>query len=273
MKKIVTFGNCQADGLARFLRYGLPESRYSVEFYSNNARTGNMKRTNAILRAIRDADIVVFQPLSDRHEGLSAASVLDAARGTTVSFAYLFNSGITALVHVITAGRRFYGTVIGEDLVLKLLEQGWDPEDIIAAFKRGELDFDLPARFRACMRELRRREQRTDVALADHIEESFRSRRQFLTHNHPSTDLFVEVCDQIATRTALPLRIRALRRLENENFARLPARNRCPLSPYDVEALGYEFGPDPRWERHYDGLIRRIAAAHRADREAATRDA
>jgi hypothetical protein len=269
VKRIVTFGNCQADALASFLRRALPATSYSVTFYSNNARTGDLRPGQEILGAVREADLVVFQPLDNSHDVLSEAGIRATVRtaDAAVSFCYLFNSGICSLVHAPYAPPHSYGMIFGEETIIGRLEQGASVEAIFDEYVEGSLDFGLPERFERCLVELERREQSTAIVLAGHIRRNYRHRRQFLTHSHPTTNLLVALCEQLRALTGLPIDLAALRRIEDENAAGLPLEP-APVSPYDASILGYEFGHDPDWIERGVGLIRLIAADHARPRTA-----
>lgn len=263
LKRIVAFGNCQADALASFLRRALPATRYSVSFYSNNSRTGNLRPEQEILGVVREADLLVFQPLDDQHGALSEARIRATVRSAdaAVSFPYLFNSGICSLAHAPQALNHSYGFVFGEETIIGRLEQEASVRRIIDEYVEGLLDFSLRERFESCLVELERREKSTAIVLSGHIRRNYRHRRQFLTHNHPTTDLLVELCEQVRALTDLPIDLGALRRIEGENAAGLPFEE-APVSPHDAAILGYEFGHDPDWIERGADLIRQVAAGH-----------
>ena len=279
MTRIVTFGNCQAEALASLLRLALPASRYSLSFYSNNEYTGDRRPEQEILAAVREADLLVFQPLDERHGALSEASIRGTVRhaDSAVSFPYAFNSGISSLsAHRLSRTwdvgpqhpQHARGITFGEDTIIGRLDQGASVETIFDEYVEGSLDFGLLERFERCMVELERREQSMAIVLSGHIRENYRRKRQFLIHNHPTTDLLVEICEQLRALTDLPIDLPALRRIEDENAARLPGeRLASPISSHDASILGYEFGNDPDWVERGGGLILRVAAAYARDRK------
>jgi hypothetical protein len=263
LTRIVTFGNCQADALASLLRRVLSATSYSVSFYSNHPRTGDLRPEQEILGAVREADLLVFQPLDDQHGVLSEAWIRATVRSAdaAISFPYLFNSGICGLVHAPNAPQHSYGMIFGEETIIGRLEQGASVGAVIDEYIEGSLDFGLPDRFERCLVELERREKSTAIALSGHIRRNYRRRRQFLTHNHPTTDLLVELCEQLRAVTDLPIDQGALRRIEGENAAGLPLEE-TPVSPHDASIMGYEFGHDPDWMERGAGLILKVAAGH-----------
>jgi len=270
--RIVTFGNCQAEALASLLKRALPATRYSLSFYSNNDRTGDLRPEEEILGAVRAADLLVFQPLDERHGALSEASIRGTVRNadSAVSFPYVFNSGISSLGAVRLQRDWEPGLPIafGEETIIGRLEQGASVEAILDEYVQGSLDFGLLERFETCLVELERREKNTAIVISGHIRQNYRRKRQFLTHNHPTTDLLVELCEQLRTLTDLPIDLATLRRIKDENAARLPGgRLQCPISPHDASILGYQFGNDPDWVERGGGLILRVAARYARDGE------
>ena len=283
LMRIVTFGNCQAEAVASLLRRALPATRYSLDFYSNNDRTGDLRPELEILGAVREADLVVFQPLDESHGALSEASIRATVRNadSAVSIPYVFNSGISSLSairleravewvgHAPQSRQYPLGIAFGEETIIGRLEQGASVETILDEYVEGSLDFGLLERFESCLVELERREKSTAIALSGHIRQNYRRKRQFLIYNHPTTDLLVELCEQLRAITDLPIDLAALRRIEDENAAGLPGgRLHSPISPHDASILGYEFGHDPDWVERGGGLILRVAAAYARDREA-----
>jgi hypothetical protein len=105
------------------------------------------------------------------------------------------------------------------------------------------------------MTELRSREARTDVRVADSIVADFRETQQFLAHNHPTAALLTEVCAQVGELTDLPIDLDAIRRSGNEP---LRGQQRAPISPHDARALGYRFPPTANWPALGRALIHLI---------------
>lgn len=265
MTRIVAFGNCQAEGLQRVLRIGLPGDD-EVSYYSNNPRTGNMVEPETLLDAVRQADLIVFQPLRREYGALSEDSIREASRqtGAALAFPYIFNSGMAGLCWAPKARRRPTGRVFGEEAIVDLLRDGRSVDDVVEAYVGGEIDFELRRRFDRSLKVMRRRESSTEIKLCDYVERNYQTRKQFIGHNHPTTDLLVEVCRQIHSHTDLPIDMDALHGIEDENEAGL-STGRAPISPHDATALGYEFQPDEEWEQVGAGLIRRIADDFEAD--------
>jgi hypothetical protein len=263
MQSIVTYGNCQARGLAKLLRMCLPESEYSVEFISNNPRTGPMKSVGEIMSTIGRCNVLIYQPLRREHGKLSEDHIRQSVIGqgtTTVSLPYIFNSGMYSLTHAALASGCEYGRIYGEESVIPLVEKQ-TLGSVLRLYRDGQIDFGLPTRFSACIDELRRREQTTDIKLVDYIVGNYRQAKLFLTHNHPATSLFLWILLQIRDVTGLPL---SLERIDakDENLADLPLPYGSPISPYDKAVHGFEFDYRPDWLQRGRYLIALIARHH-----------
>ena len=255
--RIVVFGNCQASAIARMLGNGLPSSGYQVEALSNNARTGGMKSEDEIITTLKQADILIFQPLGENYGRLSAEWI---RRNVThadllITYPYMFNSGMYSFSHAPKARDHDYGLIYGEEIIFDLLKKQ-DLSSILKNYEQGRIDFRLEKRFQQCISGLREREGSTDIKLADFILENYKSEKLFVTHNHPATKLLLEVCSQIKKASGLPLSLSWID-MENDNIGRLPEPN-TPISPYDVEVHGYAFDFHENWFEKGKQLIELI---------------
>jgi hypothetical protein len=268
LKEIVAFGNCQARAFTDLLPMAVPDGDYKVSYYSNNQRTGGMVESEEILSAVGHADVLVFQPLRKEWGALSEDNIKEAAGRAEVAlrFPYIFNSGISGVCCAPQAKVRAkaYGVIFGEKQVVDVLRAGATADDAVDAYVSGEIDFELRQRFDRCMTEMRRRESTTELKLADYVEQNYQKKKQYLSHNHPTTDLVVEMCDQVRRLAGLPVDMDKLRAIDDPNVVGLHP-GRAPVSPYDAEVLGYEFGPDDDWEPRGTELVRRIAEEFEAN--------
>ena len=87
-----------------------------------------------------------------------------------------------------------------------------------------------------------RREETTDLALTPYILEHYQRERLFLTHNHPTTFLLIEVCTQLRDVAGLPIDVDRLRASERKNVADLAYDSvDCRISPHDLKELECTF--------------------------------
>jgi hypothetical protein len=277
MTTIATFGNCQARGIASLLEILLPGSFERPIFLSNNDRTGRMKSPDEILSTLSAADLAIFQPLRRDHGPLSEANVRAALDDsvTLLAFPYIFNNGVAGFCYAHNArSKRSYGKIFGEKAVIERLEAGATGEALVGEYLQGELDLHVLERFDECMQRMAERERTNEITLSDFILDRYRDTRLFLMHNHPTTALYAEILRQLRELASLPIDVDSLisRARDEDNVAgHSYESDSLPISPRDVEDLGYTFAPDPRWAEIGPTLIRVIADEWERNRSERTR--
>ena len=174
--KIVTFGNCQGGQFHNILAQLLPKDDFELRYFSNNIRTGGVKSSDEILNAIKNCDILLYQPLGDNHNELSSKNLEMICEGKKVSFPYIFNSGIYSLCHApFVKKHESYGFIYGEEAIIKLLNAGVDIKGIIHRYKNGEINFNLESRYYNCLNEMKSREVMMDIKISDFIKNNSQS--------------------------------------------------------------------------------------------------
>lgn len=244
MKKIVCLGNCQFGQLHYLLSNLLSRNEYETSYFSNNARSGNLQEIRLILKAIREADFLIYQPLGRDHGELSQKNIQQGVKSTCrcIAMEYAFNSGVYSLCHAPFRTDHGYGRIFGEECVLELAREKTG-DAILEDYKNGVIDFKLHARFDECALQMEEREARSraDILLADFIRNNYRHEKLFHTHNHPTNALFAEILRQLIRLTSLPVRLSGLKKLKELDVIR------SPVSPYDVTVHGYAFGSSSDW--------------------------
>ncbi|MEM1167590.1 MAG: WcbI family polysaccharide biosynthesis putative acetyltransferase [Cyanobacteria bacterium P01_H01_bin.35] len=258
-KNIIIFGNCQAGQIKRTMKKLLPDTQFNIEYYSNNSRTEIMKSSSEILSAIGYADIFIYQPLGEKYKELSEKNLLnnivkDSCK--SLSFTYIFNSGVYSLCHAPFSGKNSYGTVYGEEEIIKLINNFNSKNEILQKYKHGEIDFRLIKRFEQCLGEMKRRELFTTIKLSEFIVEHYRHQKLFISHNHPSNIIFYEILRQIQNTVDIPFNLEEIREISE-----LPETN-SPISPYDVTIHDYRFKCHENWYLKGKELIDKIMASH-----------
>jgi hypothetical protein len=258
MKYITICGNCQAEALAKLIKIGLSEVDWQVEYFSNNNRLCNMKSVQEIIQGIKRSDIFIYQPLGESHGELSENNIRQIVKQETdmISFTYIFNSGMYSMGHAPMVQKHSYGIVYGEEIIVELLKQ-YDVHTIIDFYRKGLINFDLINRFQTCMAEMKRREEKTDIKLSGFIQDNYQKSKLLITHNHPTTRLFIEICCQVKRLTRLPFSSDCFD-IEKENIANLPEPT-TPISPYDVKTHGYRFAHHEDWVTEGTNLIKLIS--------------
>jgi len=265
MKKIVLFGNCQSEQLFRLFSLLLPQSEFEIKNFSNNTRTGNLLPSEEILSAIRGCDVLIYQPLSKNHGDLSEDNLLKIIRSncTKISFPYIFNSGVYSLCHAPRSTTHGYGMIYGEEVIIDLVKAGKNREEIIEDYKNGVIDFDLKTRFRESIAEMAKREAQLDIKLTDFIEKNYQKQKNFITHNHPSNLLLLEIIRQVTVIAQLPI--------EENSFPKIIfpdlIETNCPISPYDIMIHGYKFNQHQNWKKKGAKLINLIIDSYYYEQE------
>lgn len=249
MKKVVFFGNCQAGQLNKLMFKLIDSENFNFQYYPNNARTGGQKSLEETLSGIREADYLIYQPLTKFHGDLREENVLSNIKSSCIplSFSYIFNSGICSLCNAPKAGKIFGSEFITE----KIARQS--KSEILLAYQEGNINFDLPNRFTQCLTEMSVRERKTALKLSDYIHDHYQSKKLFITHNHPANELLFESIRQIKELSGLPIKLDFF----DIDVPNLPTTN-CPVSPHDQAIHGYQFAPDDNWLEKGGLLISRI---------------
>jgi|GEM_PF-1983672 len=258
MKNITIFANCQGEAIVKFLKIGLPQNEWQIEYFSNNAKAGKMKAARVIIEGIKKSDILIYQPLGENHGELSDQAIKQIVRegASCVSFPYIFNSGTYSMDRNPHHPKSSYGIVYGEEYLIPLLKS-INYSRVIELYQNGLINFDLNNRFQVCIDELKRRELRTHIKLAEFILMHYKNYKLFVTHNHPTTIIFLEICSQIKKLLNVPFSDSSIDKTQ-ENWANLPL-GEVPISPYDVEVHGYRFTYDKDWFSKGAKLISLIA--------------
>jgi hypothetical protein len=110
----------------------------------------------------------------------------------------------------------------------------------------GVLDFDFQYRYDSFVKKMRERESRTDVKVVDYIIANYRTKPLFMSPNHLTSYLFIEMTRQILERLGLSMptgQIRVgLNDCKLEEFF-----NVCAFGKYNYDFYKFDFrNDDPR---------------------------
>jgi hypothetical protein len=254
-KQIVCFGNCQAYHIGRLLGIYLNDTFEVINFF-------NYKDINkiTILNAIKKADLVIYQPLSDKHNELSFKNIKNIAKKNninTITFPYIYNNGIYSLE---------YGnisTIHGKEIIINLLKEGNSVDSIIHQYHNGNIDFNLHERFRNSLNIMKNREKYTDIKLIDFIQKNFQNKKLFYSYSHPTNRIFFEILKQIKNKSTLDFKIK-----KSKKLPRL-CKTLSPISPYDKMIHKYKFNCDysREWAYKGDAIISLIAQEYKLENQ------
>lgn len=263
MPRVAILANCQGGALRRLMEFCL--EGWQVTVVSNTARAGQFTTADEAAAKLAGHDIIVHQALSKRH-GVISNDAIQAAHPRTpiLRFAYILNSGIGSLGYAPQSQRNSYGEVIGEAILIGMINAGFTRKQIEQRVAEGDYAPSLPERFAESLAEMARREQPLELHLAPYIAEHYREQQLFLTHNHPTLPLLAELLRQLVRQVA-PAQLAGLQ----ARLDRFPPKlvdlhyTGAPISPYDAHSLGYRFGFHSDWQVKQAHLIRLVWACHK----------
>jgi len=176
---ISIYGNCQSKEIANML--GTSKNftqRYGTASYQafNYVFEKTHRPVDEIIQNFRKTDILIYQPLSDKHFPYSTNHLIKylPAHCTLVSFPYIFNDAI-------------WGYPV----------EGNYKDAINGDFDLPEGYMDILDRFNRNIALTREKESETAIKLSDFIQENFKEVELFYTQNHPTPVIIKEVCRQI----------------------------------------------------------------------------
>lgn len=259
--KVIIFGNCQSRIIARILQKVVDSKKYEIEFLINNSRTQGFQGPEKTYEALSQADILICQPLREDHKLLSINYLRESLshKCKILTYSYVFNSGIQSLGYAGTSKRNSYGQIFGSDIIINAISDH-GLETVIDLYKEGNIDFSLPERFHLCMDELKRREEKCDIKLADYILQNYQQEQLFISHNHPTKALFKELTRQIIEITDICPGFQG-HTSNYDDIDDLPDSG-SGYSPYDVMIHGYKFGYHSDWLARGLHLINMLYRAH-----------
>lgn len=200
------YGNCQMDGILHFLRKTPLASEFDFKVW-HNWRLVLLEEefTPEFLQSVSESSVFIYQPtgefLNVKGEMIPSTDFILANHvrpdAIKISLPYVWNSGFFP---ILKAAPSFEGWLTGREV--KSLCR-CDPATLLENYDFGDaclLNFDCALRFAECLAEQSRREQTCDIKMADFILANFQTQRLFLTQNHPSSVLFVELTKRIIWR-------------------------------------------------------------------------
>lgn len=244
MKRATIFSNCQADGLAHFLRKaGFP---YEIEVFRNYQIILREQTPEALHESASKCDLFIFQPTrEEKHGPLSSEYYVEKVipkTARTIAFPYLFNHGFFPLV---AHGESFIGMDAMDAVYWRMPKA-----QLLALYDTGMVDFALWPRFLTCLAEQAKREQICDIALTHWIAAN-RNRELFINFNHPASELFAELAREVISivndAEAPPIPV------GHPNEAGLPCD--LPVSQYVIHEFDWQRPSDATAQEHYRKLL------------------
>lgn len=194
MKLLVSYSNCQGQGVIHFLRKSPLAETFEFRHYNNYQLILKEQSSVDLFRDAACADVFFHQPTpAIQYCELSTEDMIDQVvpkAALKLSFGYGFNHGFFPLVH--------HGQWQTGEEVRRLAREV--PAELLSRYDHDDLSFACQERFLACLSEQRRREERDhdDILMCDWIAANYRKHQLFLCENHPASAYLAEVASKVS---------------------------------------------------------------------------
>lgn len=199
MKNCILFGNCHCSGVKKFLEYSTFFEQYEVQQFANWELIKDNNNMVIPTHLIKDADLVIYQPLSDVYDCYSTNKqnpdsffqlLKDDCK--TVSFPRIHNNALFPIFHKNNCKQLFYGTIKNQ---VDSLQQ------LAYLYKNDLIDYDFTNRMNNNYRISKDKEADCDIKIADFIYNNVSNEKLFLTQDHPTSFVFNKltslICEQL----------------------------------------------------------------------------
>lgn len=189
--RILIISNCQGRKIAAFLKkIFVYKKMKNIEIeYIKNYSSDEYIITNLKTISNKNFDVFIYQPL---RSNVIINLIKDLKKVNKnlveISFPYIFSDGLSCL-SLAMKGKKVK-KVHGEKYIIDLLDKKLSKIVIMKRFFKNKIDFKNQERFNNSLNEIIRREQTTTIKVSNFIKENYKTKKLFLTHNHPSTIFF-----------------------------------------------------------------------------------
>src|ERR1700744_526273 len=192
MKLALFIGNCQCGGIIHFLKKSIQfTNTYNVKQYANWEIL--LGKENLPINEIKNADLLIYQPLTDIHGCYSTNSNnpnsfihLLKTDAIKISFPRIHNNSLWPIFNKTDSKTVFYGA----EGIEYYHNQKFKLNDILKIYDTGNFDFKFEERFNKNINISKSKEENTDIKVVDFIIKNLSNEQLFLTHDHPTGSLF-----------------------------------------------------------------------------------
>jgi hypothetical protein len=243
MKTCVLFGNCHCSGIRKFLEFSNFYEKYEVHQFANWELLKNNDFCMPI-NLIKNADLVIYQPLSDVYGCYSTnkkneESFFNLLKEDckSVSFPRIHNNAIFPIFRKARNNNIIYG---------KYKNSIETENDLIYKYKNNMIDFDFDNRISQNYYISKQKEANCDIQIADFLYSNISKHKLFLTQDHPTSFVFNELTSRLCNILDLDYNYDDAANAE-ENFTKLEdsvyGRNDCqyPISRYSIQHFNFEY--------------------------------
>ena len=207
-KKIVVYGNCQSEAIARTL-LECEEFAYIYEWvttpFVHNIRTDEQK--NQLHSAVKTADVFIFQHVSELgwNKEISTNYLITILKNDcdVISIPSLYFDGyfphLSTMDGVVGPLNLVHDYFIASSYVLNL-----SVEQVIASMSSDDLYSQSQAEYyvESSIGNLFLRESEVDIKVAEYIKDNYKRVKLFNQFNHPTRNLIEYVCSRIIIKVS-----------------------------------------------------------------------
>jgi hypothetical protein len=195
MKTCILFGNCHCSGVRKFLELSNFYDEYQIYQFANWELIKDEKHMAIPVHLIKNADLVIYQPLSDIHNCYSTNrqnpdSFFSLLRDDckTISFPRIHNNAIFPIFHKTSDKNNFYG---------RIKNNVESMQHFSYLYNNNMIDYDFDARMAENYYKSKEKEAECDIKIADFIYNNISNHKLFLTQDHPTSFVFNQLTSKI----------------------------------------------------------------------------
>jgi hypothetical protein len=202
-KNIVIYANCQGKGILYYIK----KSNNIINNYNiKHIRIDNLvfNKDNLNLNDIKNADVLIYQKLDDKHGDISTNTILNYIKSTciTLSFPYVYNNSFYPIKGPLIIEDKHLKkdcTIIYDNskTILDLKKKNYSLEKIYDLYDNNQIDFLYGHRWNNTNSILSNNEIGCDLKILDFIKNNFSTERLFNIENHPTSIIFINLVNQI----------------------------------------------------------------------------
>lgn len=149
-----------------------------------------------IISEINQAQIIVYQPVSEKHGQWSTEFLLKCAKETCrlIRFPNVYN---TAFFPLCTLGDYLGTKVFGEETVVDLIKDNYSLDKIIELYKTNQLNWNFENRFKYNISLWQKEESKSEIRYCDFILANYKKYQLFEHALYPTMILYVYLCNQL----------------------------------------------------------------------------
>lgn len=244
MKQIcIMFGNCALSGVRDFLKYSTFYDKYEFHQYFNweLIQSDELKIP---IQIIKQADLVIYQPLSDV-EGCYSTN-----KSNPNSFFNLLKPDCITIslprIHNNALFPIFFKKRNAIDIYGKINNTVNSIEEVVYLYDNNKIDFDFENRLKRNYEISLSKETDCDIKIADFIYNNIGKQKLFLTHDHPSTVTINEITKHLCDILDIEYDFTTVSNLgENiigyEDSVYHRKNNQYPISRYAIDHYNFEY--------------------------------